>query len=204
MTYLGYEVLDWIVPIDSISLSIKAKVNVIGEIYQNREINVQQNPYSFFNFTYKQDSNVERKELRDFFIARMGKHEEFFIRSHKNDLKLLYDVDVDYNTLIVSQGYDKIAFDINAKFLYIVGHDVPYNILSMVEGYDEILDEEVVSVQLDRNIDYYSEKGCTLIEFLYFGRWDTDTLTFDFNDIITSTASMPFREASDVEIGALL
>ena len=101
------------------------------------------------------------------------------------------------------QGYDKKAFDINAKFLYIVGHDVPYTILSMVEGYDPELDIETVAVELNRSVDYICEDGCTLIEFLYFGRLDTDTLTFEYNDIITSTASLSFREASDAEIQKL-
>lgn len=204
MTYLGYPVMDWAVAIDSVSLSIKAKTNVIGEIFQNRRINVQQNPYSFFNFTFKQDDNAERKELRDFFITLKGKNSQFFIRSYKNDLKLLIDAPYDTNILYIAQGYDKIAFDINAKFLYIVGHALPYKILSMVEGYDEELDRETVAVALDRTLEALCEKGCTLIEYLYFGRFDTDTLTFDFDDIITSKATLPFREASDVEIEELI
>ncbi len=204
MTYLGYPIVDWEVAINSVSLSLKAKTNIIGQIYQNRRLNVQQNPYALLKFTFKQDNNMERQQLRDFFIDRQGKNKQFFIRSYKNDLKLLYDTPVSSNILNVMQGYDKKAFEINGRFLYIVGHSSPYQIIGVTEGYDNILDIETVNIELDRHVEFLCEKECTLIEYLYFGRFDSDTLTFDYNDIITSSASITFREASDVEIQELI
>ena len=204
MTYLGYEVLDWPVAVDSINLTLKSKYNVIGDIWQNRQLNVQQNPYSLFKFTFFQDDNTQRKQLRDFFKARQGKHERFWVRSYKNDLKLLKDVAEGDSVLYCSQGYDLRALESHRQFLYIEGHGTVYEITSIVEGWDEELSMQTAAVTINLPAPFLLEKGCTLLEFCYFGRFDTDTLSFDYNDIWTSSAALSFREASDVEIGLVL
>ena len=204
MTYLGYPVLDWADAVDSINLSLKSKYNIIGDIWQKRELNVQHNPYTLLKYTFFQDNNSERKELRDFFVDRQGKHKRFWIRSFKNDLKMLRDTQVGENILYCEQGYDVIALNQQRQFLYIVGHGTLYEVMDITEGYDSELDIETISVQISPGAPFLLEKGCTLVEFCYFGRFDSDTLSFDYNDIWTSTVSLPFREVSDSEMELIL
>lgn len=204
MTYLGYPVLDWAVAIDSVSLSVRAKTNIIGKVYQNRRINVQQKPYSYLKFTFKQDDNEERKQLRDFFIQLKGRLSSFFVRSYKNDLKLIKDAAVNDNVLYVRQGYDENAVDIHTQYLYMEGHPTPYKIEGMAAGYDPELDIETVAVTISPPLPIALEKSCAVMEFMYFGRFDSDTLTFDYDDIKLSTSSLSFREASDAEIAEKL
>lgn len=204
MTYQGYEVLDFPVAVDSINLTLKSKFNIIGDLWQARSLNVQHNPYNIIKFTFWQDDNAQRKEIRDFFIARKGKHERFFVRSYKKDLRLLYDVANGDNLLTCAQGHDLQAFLAHSQYLFIEGHGTLYEILEVSEGYDYDLDDQVVVIKITPGAPFLLEKDCTLLEYAYFGRWDTDTLSFDFHDIWGSGASLTFREASDVEIGELL
>ena len=204
MTFKGYEVLDWPEAVDTVGLDLKSKYNIIGDIWQNRQVNVQHNPYTNLKFTFFQDNNAERKLLRDFFIARKGKHERFWIRSFKNDLKLLNATEEGSNILYCEQGYDLEAFLAHKQFLYIEGHGTLYEILTVSEGYDEARDIPVVAFTVTPEAPFKLEAGCTIVEFAYFGRFDTDTLAFDYNDIWTSTVSITFREASDKEIELVL
>ena len=204
MTFAGYLVLDWPEAVDSVTLTLKSKYNIIGDVWQKRELNVQHNPYTLLKFTFFQDNNEQRKQLRDFFAEIKGRHGRFWMRSYKNDLKLLKDVAFGDSILYCDNGFDLNALQEHKQFLYIVGHGTLYDIISIEEVYDNDLQQIVAAVHISPAAPFLLEKGCTLLEFAYLGRFDSDTLSFDFNDIWTSTASLPFREVSDKEMEELL
>lgn len=200
MTYEGFEVLDWVVPIDSINLSIENKYNIIGDIHQQRLLNVQYGNYSNLKYTFSFDTRAERWRFAGFFKYCLGKHQRFFIPSFKNDYKLLYPVPKGEFILTIKKSYEIVAFTEHLQFIYLEGEPRLYKILEVTEGFDDILGVPITTLRVNASFDRDLEPECTILQNCYFGRWDTDTLTFDMDDIYNSTASLPFREASKEEI----
>ncbi len=199
MTFKGYEVLDWPVAVDTVDLTLTSKYNVIGDIWQKRQLHVQHEPYTLLQFTFFQDNAEQRYQLREFFKARKGRHEHFWVRSYKNDLKLLLDVTAGGTDLYCEQGYDLKAYLERELFIYIPGHGTIYTVLDISDGWDHSLDIPVSVIKISPPAPFLLEKYCTILEFCYFGRFDTDTLAFAYTDIWTSTATVPFREAAVIE-----
>lgn len=200
MTYFGYEVLDWVVPVDSIDLTVKNKYNVIGEVYQKREVNIQHHNYSLLRYQFSFDNREQRWVFANFFKAMKGKNGRFFIPSFKNDYKLLYPVAQGEFLLTCKKSYEVVAFDEHQQFIYLEGEPRLYKIIEVTEGFDDNLGLPTTIIKVNASFDRDLEPECTILQNCYFGRWNTDTLTFDMDDIYNSTASLEFREASKEEI----
>lgn len=200
MTYLGYPVLDWVVAIDSVDYTVQNKYNIIGELYQKREINIQHHNYSLLQYKFSFDNRQQRWEFANFFKWCKGKHKRFFIPSFKNDFKLLYPVPQGEFLLTCKKSYEVVAFLEHQQFIYLEGEPRLYRIVDVSEGFDDNLGIATTAIRVNASFDRDLEPECTILQNCYFGRWNTDTLTFDMDDIYNSTASLEFREASKEEI----
>ena len=200
MTYEGYPVLDWVVAIDSVDYTVQNKYNIIGELYQKREINIQHHNYSLLQYKFSFDNRQQRWEFADFFKWCKGKHERFFIPSFKNDFKLLYPVPQGEFLLTCKKSYEVVAFNEHQQFIYLEGEPRLYKIIEVSEGFDDTLGVATTVIRVNASFERDLEPECTILQNCYFGRWNTDTLTFDMDDIYNSTASLEFREASKEEI----
>ena len=202
MIYEGFPVLDWVVPIDSVNLSIQNKYNMIGEIYQKRELHIQYDNFSVLKYTFAFDNRKERWRFSNFFKSCLGKHKRFFIPSFKNDFKLLYPVPQGEFILVCKKNYETAAFIEHLQFIYLEGEPRLYKILEVTEGFDDTLGLPITTLRVNASFDRDLDPECTILQNCYFGRWGTDTLTYDLDDIYNSTASLEFREASKEEIKA--
>ena len=200
MTYEGFEVLDWVTPVDTVNLTIENKYNIIGDIHQQRLLNIQHGNYSKLRYKFSFDNRKERWAFAGFFKHCKGKHQRFFIPSFKNDYKLLYPVSKGEFILTVKKSYEVVAFTEHFQFIYLEGAAKLYKILAVSEGFDDVLGVPITTIRVNASFERDLEPECTILQNCYFGRWDTDTLTFDLDDIYNSTASMEFREASKEEI----
>jgi len=200
MTYEGFEVLDWVEPIDTVNLTIQNKYNIIGDIYQKREMHIQHGNYSKLQYKFSFDNRQERWEFANFFKYCKGKHQRFFIPSFKNDYKLLYRVPKGEFELVCKKSYEVVAFTEHLQFIYLEGEPRLYKILEVTEGFDDVLGVPITTIRVNASFERDLEPECTILQNCYFGRWDTDTLTYELDDIYNSTASLPFREASKEEI----
>jgi len=203
MTYEGYEVLDWVAAIDSVNLSIENKYNIIGDIYQQRRINIQHGNYSVLKYKFAFDSRKKRWEFSNFFKFCKGKHQQFFIPSFKNDYKLIYPVPQGEFNLTIKKSYEVVAFNEHQQFLYLEGEAQLFKIIEAVEGYDDQLNIPVTVIKVNASFSRDLIPECDILQNCYFGRWNTDTLTYDMDDIHNSTVSLEFREASKEEIEEL-
>jgi hypothetical protein len=200
MIYEGFDVLDWVTPIDSINLTVQNKYNIIGDIYQQREMNIQYGNYSLLRYKFAFDNRNQRWEFAEFFKKCKGKHVRFFIPSFKNDFKLLKTVPQGEYELVCKKSYEVRAFTEHLQFIYLEGEPQLFKILEVTEGFDDVLGEAITIVRVNASFSRDLEPGCTILQNCYFGRWNTDTLTFDLDDITNSTATLDFREASKEEI----
>ncbi len=203
MTYAGYEVLDWVTAIDSVDLSVENKYNIIGDIYQQRRINIQHGNYSVLKYKFAFDNRKERWEFSNFFKFCKGKHQQFFIPSFKNDYKLVYPVPQGEFLLTIKKSYEIVAFNEHQQFLYLEGEPQLYKIVEAVEGFDDQLGIPTTVIRVNASFSRDLIPECDILQNCYFGRWNTDTLTYDMDDIYNSTASLEFREASKEEIEEL-
>ena len=203
MTYSGYPVLDWVVPVESVNLTISNKYNIIGEVYQKRILHEQHKNYSVLDYKFTFDNRQARWEFAEFFKWCKGRHERFFIPSFKNDYKLLYPVAQGDYTLIVKKSYEVVAFNEHQQFIYLQGEPILFKIIEVTEGYDDVLHLPITIIRVNASFSRDLIPECDILQNCYFGRWDTDTLSFDLDDIYNSTASLKFREASKEEITEL-
>jgi len=203
LIFEGYEVLDWVTAVDSIDLSIENKYNIIGEVYQQREVNIQHGNYSVLKYKFSFDNKEERWNFSNFFKECKGKHKQFFIPSFKNDYKLLYPVTQGEVFITIKKSYEIVAFLEHQQFIYLEGEPQLFKIIEAYEEYDDQLHLPITTLKLNASFSRDLVPECDILQNCYFGRWNTDTLTYDMDDIYNSTASLEFREASKEEIEEL-
>ena len=200
MTYKGFDILNWVVPIDTASLEIDNKVNIIGDYHQNRAIHIQYGTHAKVKFNISLDGATARYNYKEFFKDKKGKHGRFFLPSFKKDYHLMEDITSGSFSVRVSRAEDFTALNTHPQFIYVQRTETVHRVDSVEESFDDTLGAPISILNLREAIPDSVPKDCGIIENCYFGRYGSDTLTFDLYDITYSTASLEFVEVSKEEI----
>ncbi|MEA2000013.1 MAG: hypothetical protein U9N61_11915 [Euryarchaeota archaeon] len=190
-TYLGYDVFSMLLgPTEQNQITNKLKV--IGDIQNYRETVVHKETDSRLSFTTYQANFAERSSLRTFFKGKKGKLLPFWYLSPVHIGTIIEDVSAGVSFRMEETGLRR-KDQTQAMFIYIPDVQIYTQVLSVTSDDHEDLGryEDIVTTY-----DFITSPLSvgTKVYSILFGRFDQDTLTFDFIDNNVSTASITFKE----------
>ena len=193
-TYRSYPVFpDSNLPDNEIQYSVISDLNAIGKSF-NKEL-THFNELGRFKMQMKFfcKSHQERAALRDFFYSVQGKYKPFWIRTFKHQFDLLETTSAGERTIRVRPTNDALVNSyIKETHIYVPKQDAAYEILAVSSGFDDN-NNPYTELTLKDPLGGTLEPCDTMERFL-FGRFDTDTITFNFDDIRYSTTDLTFIE----------
>jgi hypothetical protein len=189
-TYNGYKV--WHKePARDISFSFTEPYKLLGSEFNKRAPYCLSKGTLSLTLEYDQLNVEERKEFIDLFKITKGKLNNFFLRTYICDLLVLETVP-DTETTIVVRNTNlsrRYLSSVTGTYLYTPGaYRLPKIIDVVPSSYDPTRELITVDVSFGTTVN-----AGDYLEYVYFGRLDTDTLSFKMVDIDYSTSSFKFK-----------
>jgi hypothetical protein len=178
---------------DSVDVQLRNEYNIIGELYQNRVLNKLKKPGRTFKVTLKQDNVYDRLTVKYWFVSTRGKYKSFLFPSNASDfiLKSLPEAGDLYITIL--KNFSTIAHEYTQRLIYIpeLQFITPvYSVEPILEGgieYEKLVIPDAIP----------SDVGSCNIQLMFLCRLDTDTLSFELEDINFSSCDFTIKELSN-------
>ena len=193
MDYNGISMFGALTPVGSTNISFKADYSRIGKFYQKQQKHINIEHRANIKYTFECINTHERFELLSAFSRAYGSHDKFLMRSYKTDFILKEPAVTDDTSITVEFSKEYYQFQFHAFLIYIEGHSKIYKVIGVGEN-----DPTKTVLYLDSGLSNNIE-ACKTIEICYLGRWDSDALSFDHDDILYSTTAIGFQEVSQAE-----
>jgi len=193
MKYHGYYLFDALRPVSSTDISFKADYSRIGKFYQKQQKHINIEHTATLKYNFECINTNERGDLLNHFNGVYGSHDKFLMRSYKTDFILKEPAVTDDTSITVEFSKEYYQFQFHAFLIYIEGHSKIYKVIGIGEN-----DPTKTVLYLDSGLSNNIE-ACKTIEICYLGRWDSDALSFDHDDILYSTTAIGFQEVSQAE-----
>jgi len=189
MAYLGYEILlDQVTEVNKPSINIIGNFENFGKLSTKRQILTISETIDGQQFTFVQENDEDRYNLRLFFNTVKGRKNPFWLPSWKTDFKLS-QTNAGASLYIENDKYTEYFENLtDMHIIFRDGYDHPTKIVSIAEV-DE--DEEFLVV------DSVPASGLPLdseIGFLYFVRFNQDNLIFEHVENEKSLCTLTFKE----------
>jgi len=202
MTYLNFQIFPYnIKPLNSIQQAITHDRNFIGKQWQHEFYFYLKTETITMNLNFNFETYDELNILKQFFFNTKGRVGKFWLPTWNNDLTPLLDAKKDTNILIVEQNYLDVFKEIHRPMvLYFPNHDFVTFVTDIQDTYNVTLDHYVNQITLNDNLPFDFKKDCNdPIQFLFFGRFNTDTISFEFIDLFRGQCSVSFKEATRID-----
>ena len=202
MTYLNYPVFPYsIKPLNVINKKITHRRRFIGKSWQSEYYYyIEQEKYSAslsFNF----ENHTEMDTIRQFFIDRQGKAKLFWLPTWNNDLIPISPSLNGSKIIKLEQEFFHIYKLIKRPLVvYLPNHNFISYVTGIEEAFDVKLKKVVSKLTLKDNlpVDIYPDV-CQPLQFLFLGRFQSDTITFSFIDLVRGECSADFEELSRID-----
>ncbi len=189
-TYLSYDIFEPSVKAAE-GNTIKNNYELIGKINTNREVFIHEHTIRGYTITLYQDTDIERKELKDFFISKKGKLIPFWYKSPIYSGVLIKDVEIDGTELKFKDTSIIYQNKYSTIFLYDPITNFQTKVLSVNKQFnDEFGKYETLSIRETPGVLIPSG---TKFYLLTFCRFDNDGLTLDAESFNTSTATITLK-----------
>jgi hypothetical protein len=179
---------------DSVSEVLDHKYVVAGEEFQKQYRISDKNPYKKFSVTLKQDDVYDRLALKSWFSTLKGKYKSFLFPSFIPELSIAEQPIGGENFLVIKNSFAAMALNQVTKILYLPD----YNYFGVITSCESKVNETYGTcdvIVLDTPLpDGLSTSSCLNAQFLYFCRLDTDTISFDLDDINKSSVKLNIIE----------
>jgi len=202
MTYLNFPVFPYnIKPLNTIQQTISHDRKFIGKQWQHEYYFYLKSEQITMNLLFNFETYEELNTLKQFFFNTKGKVGKFWLPTWNNDLIPLLDAYQDTNSIIVEQKYLDVFKEIHRPMvLYFPNHNFVTFATNIVDTYNSQLGHTVNQITLNDNLPFSLQKsGCTPIQFLFFGRFNTDIISFEFIDLFRGQCSLSFKEATRID-----
>lgn len=189
--FYGYTLFPFTV-YDQVTEDLKKDYTIIGNSNQKQQIVSNSEPYKTFQVTLKQDNVQERVYLKNWFASVQGKVKPFMFNSRKAEFTVVQPLSAGSTSILVKKSYSTIAYSYVKKVLYFPSIQFATQVVSVGEVQDPELgacDELFLADPIAADAG-----SCGDINFLYFCRLNTDTLTFELEDINFSSVRLPIYE----------
>jgi len=172
---------------DSTNLSYK----IIGEPHQNRKKYITSLPYKKFSVVLKQLDVYDRLDLKDFFYNLGGKSGTFWFSNRVTNYNVVAPIGASDTFFYIKQSFDLSVYEYITKYIYIEEISFISRIINIESAVVNNKPAFKVSVSTGFPV---SITNCPLIQILSLCRFDSDTLTFELEDMNFSTVNMQLIE----------
>jgi len=202
MTYLTYPVFPYsIKPLNTIKKDITHHRRFIGKTWQKEYYYyIEQEKYSAsLNFNF--ENYEEMNKIRTFFLDRQGRAKLFWLPTWNNDLLPITEVLQGNNKIKVERSFFDIYTLIKRPLvIYLPTENFITYVTNIEEVYDETLEGTVNEISLADPLPVnLNPKECAPLQFLFLGRFKSDTATFNYIDLVRGDCSLDFEELSRVD-----
>jgi hypothetical protein len=178
---------------DSVNETINAYYDINGQIYQKQQIVTNANPAKSFEVILKQNTVQDRVLVLNWFTSVQGKYRTFLFNA-RNNAFTFDDIPVSgTNYILIKKSYTATTYTFVNKILYFPEIGFASQVLS-VEEYINSNNESCEKLNLVDIIPTSFTSSCPEVNFLYYCRLNTDTLTFDLDDINFSSVKLSLIE----------
>lgn len=177
---------------DQVQEDLKRDYKVLGGIHQKQQIYTTSEPFKSFQITLKQNSVQERVAVKAWFDSIKGKLKTFMLNSRKSEFSLAEPIVPGVTSIIVKKAYTNIAYSYVKKILFFPANSFACQVIDVGE-YIHPTYGSCEELFLSDPIPELPAGTCE-INFLYFCRLDTDTLTFSLEDINFSSVKFSLLE----------
>jgi len=202
MTYLNYPVFPYsIKPLNVINKKITHKRRFIGKSWQKEYYYyIEQEKYSAslqFNF----ENYDEMSKIKQFFLDRQGRAKLFWLPTWNNDLIPITTALSGATKIKVEQEFFHIyKFIKRPLIIYLPTANFVTYVVDIQETYDDELKKVVDELTLADDLPVtLNPKNCQPLQFLFLGRFQSDTITFTFIDLVRGECSVDFEELSRLD-----
>lgn len=137
-TYLTHPTFDFL-PIGAAGISPHGEPYIIGEVVTTRDKFLDKTPYYHFEATFRLDGISDVADLRDFFDARKGAFDAFWLRSWVSSIKLASAASSSATTLTVTDNGELTLLDNNRiQHIYIPTLDSRHEVTEVAANGDNI------------------------------------------------------------------
>jgi hypothetical protein len=178
---------------DNVNETINAYYTVNGQIYQKQQIVTNAEPSKAFEIILKQDTVKDRVLVRNWFTSMQGKYHTFLFNARNNAFTLDATPTIGTSYISIKKSYATIVYSYVNKILYFPEINFISKIVS-VEEYVNSNNESCEKLNLMDTIPTKFNSSCPEINFLYYCRLNTDTLTFELEDINFSSVKLSLME----------
>ena len=202
MTYISYPVFPYsIKPLNVINKKITHKRRFIGKSWQKEYYYyIEQEKYSAslqFNF----ETYDEMETIKQFFLDRQGRAKLFWLPTWNNDLIPITTALSGTTKIKLEQEFFHIyKFIKRPLVIYLPTENFITYVVDIQEVYDntlnKIVDELTLADALPTTLD---PQTCKPLQFLFLGRFQADTITFNFIDLVRGQCSVEFEELSRID-----
>jgi len=180
-------------PQNRITYSVISDLNSVGKSYNKQLTHYNELGRFQLKFQFFCKSHEERAVLRDFFYTMQGKYKAFWTRTFKHQFDVLETTPAGTRNVRVRPTNDSLVNGfVKETHIYIPKQDIAYEILAVSSGFDNNnrpYTELTLKDPLGGTLN-----PCDTVERFLFGRFDTDTISFNFDDIRYSTTTLTFME----------
>jgi len=182
---------DWKSPIKTELELSRAILTFIGTVEVITTFDDERPFLADLNFT--QLDKVDEKNLTEFFIARKGRHEKFWLPAPYNYFTLAVDALSANSELIVKNNLFADAFRGHERLMVLLnnGDMLTFTISSVSAGPVPSQETITISPALDRS---FSISDVQRMSFIHLGRFQADNITFSYQASFASEANQKFIE----------
>jgi len=197
--YKNYPVFPYsIKPLNYAKRDIAHRRKFIGKKWQNEYYYyIEREKYSVsLNFNF--ENYEEMTQIKDFVFDRQGRAKLFWMPTWNNDLVPIKKVNnLDTKIVIKQSFFDIYKTTKRPLIIYIPTIDFISYVINVEENYDDTLDKVVDTISIaDAIPDNLEPETCPPIQFLFLGRFSSDTVSFKFIDLFRGECGVNFSELS--------
>lgn len=187
-TYAGYEVFD-VRPISPARQSFVLNYVLLGRDLQARKKYIFEEENDIFELEYLLSGLSDIALFRNFFRSKKGKLTPFWIKSWKNDYKLIQEAPASSTSLVVETSYLEYTFPFK-RHIYIPS----LNHYAKITGVQTNPDNQTLLIN---NPLPNTLPAGSIIMNIYLVRFDTDTLVFEHKDKNVTYVRLRFKELQE-------
>lgn len=167
-------------------------VKLLGDFQQKQELYKKGHPYKKIEIILNQENVYDRVKLKAWFDSVKGKLKTFMLHSRKSEFSIAEPLTPGATSIIVKKAYTTIAYSYIKKVLFFPANSFATQVIDVGEYFHPIhgsCDELFLSDPVPE-----VPAGNCEVNFLYFCRLNTDSLTFTLKDIDFSSVKLQVLE----------